>query len=559
MGLFSVMSQLTETERASSRILVIDDDDAVRGMISKALKAFGHSVLDVSTGEEGVRLAQILKPDLTLCDVCMGDLDGYEILARLRERPETAPLPIILMTGNLADAGLRRSMEAGADDYLPKPFTMDALKRAVQAQLLKSQRRVEHERDLEKRMLAIIEATTDFIGIFEAGTKRLLYLNTAARQMLGYQGEYRGDLEIEQIHPASTLEVLLKEAWPRAQQEGSWHGETKLRSLDGRELVLSQVVLAHKRSSGEIESFSMVGRDISERKEQERQRDLHEMQIRQAQKLESIGQLAAGIAHEINTPAQYAGDNLRFLRDGLGDLAALCTRARSMAELFKTGSPGSAEAQTFEQECERADLDYLLEEMPKATDQALEGVERISKIVRAMKEFSHPGSAVMTLTDLNRAIESTLTVSRNEWKYHAELVTNFDAELPPVPCLPGEFNQVILNLIVNAAHAMADTAGQDGAPMGTLEVTTARAGEWAEIRVRDTGPGIPPHVRERIFEPFFTTKAVGKGTGQGLPIARSVVVDKHRGTIHFETELGKGTTFVVRLPLSPPAQDVQTS
>ena len=545
------MSQLPDIERASSRILVIDDDDSVRGMICKALKAFGHSVLDVSTGEEGVRLAEMLKPDLTLCDVCMGDMDGYEILERLRERPETAPLPVILMTGNLGEAGLRRSMEAGADDYLAKPFTMDALKRAVQAQLLKRQRRVEHEQQIERRMRAIIEATTDFIGIFDAASKKLLYLNSAGRGMIRYEGaEYRGDLKLEDIHPACTLEVLLNEAWPQAEREGSWHGETKLRCPDENERILSQVVLAHKRRNGEIDCFSTVARDITERKEAERQRDLNEVQIRQAQKLESIGQLAAGIAHEINTPAQYAGDNLRFVREGLTDLAAVWQRATAMAAEVKSGAATGESAGAFEQECQRLDAEYLLQEMPKAAEQALEGVERISKIVRAMKEFSHPGSADMTLTDLNKAIESTLTVSHNEWKYHAELITHFDPSLPPVPCLPGEFNQVILNLIVNAAHAIAEVAEKNDGGMGVLEVSTAKVGDWAEVRVRDTGPGIPEHVRSRLFEPFFTTKPVGKGTGQGLPIARSVVVDKHRGTIHFETEVGKGTTFIVRLPLN---------
>jgi signal transduction histidine kinase len=165
-----------------------------------------------------------------------------------------------------------------------------------------------------------------------------------------------------------------------------------------------------------------------------------------------------------------------------------------------------------------------------------------------MKEFSHPGSKEKVLVDLNHAINSTITVARNEWKYVADMETDFDPSLPLILCQAGEFNQVILNLIVNAAHAIADVVGRGGPAKGTIRIQTKNAPEWAEIRVQDTGSGIPEGVRTRIFDPFFTTKEIGKGTGQGLAIARSVVVDKHGGTIHFETEAGKGSTFIIRLP-----------
>jgi signal transduction histidine kinase len=168
--------------------------------------------------------------------------------------------------------------------------------------------------------------------------------------------------------------------------------------------------------------------------------------------------------------------------------------------------------------------------------------------VRAIKEFSHPGSEEKVPLDINRAIETTLTVCRSEWKYVAETTTRFAADLPQVSCLAGQFNQVILNLVVNAAHAITDVVGDGAKGKGTIEITTLKAGEQAEIRIRDTGPGIPPSVREHLFEPFFTTKAVGKGTGQGLALARSIVVEQHGGTIDCETEVGTGTTFIIRMP-----------
>jgi signal transduction histidine kinase len=165
-----------------------------------------------------------------------------------------------------------------------------------------------------------------------------------------------------------------------------------------------------------------------------------------------------------------------------------------------------------------------------------------------MKEFYHPDRKEKILLDINRAIEGTITVARNEWKYVADLETDYDSSLPMIACLPGEFNQVILNLIVNAAHAIAEVGETRGPGKGKIKVQTKNCKEWAEIRIEDTGSGIPEKVRPRIFDPFFTTKEIGKGTGQGLAIARSVVVDKHGGSVHFETEVGKGTTFIVRLP-----------
>ena len=194
------------------------------------------------------------------------------------------------------------------------------------------------------------------------------------------------------------------------------------------------------------------------------------------------------------------------------------------------------------------DTGYLLDEIPKAIDQTLEGVTRVSTIVGAMKEFSHPDIKEKVPLDLNRAISSTITVARNEWKYVAEMETEFDPSLLPVPCLPGEFNQVILNLIINAAHTIADVARNGGPTMGKIKVQTLNCVEWVEIRIQDTGTGIPEEVQNRIFDPFFTTKEIGKGTGQGLAIARSVVITKHGGSIRFETEEGKGTTFIIRLP-----------
>jgi signal transduction histidine kinase len=197
------------------------------------------------------------------------------------------------------------------------------------------------------------------------------------------------------------------------------------------------------------------------------------------------------------------------------------------------------------------ELDFLTAETPCAISQALEGVDRVAEIVRALKEFSHP-SVEAAPVNLNQLIERTALVCRSRWKYVAELTTDFDSELPMVTCMAGEIGQVVLNLLVNGADAIADLAAGNPGGQGMLSVRTKRDGEFVEIRVRDSGTGIPPEARGKIFDPFFTTKPVGSGTGQGLSIAYTIVTRKHRGTIAFETEMGVGTTMIVRLPIAGP-------
>jgi len=214
-----------------------------------------------------------------------------------------------------------------------------------------------------------------------------------------------------------------------------------------------------------------------------------------------------------------------------------------------TDSLSPQHRQRFRELYQNCDLEYLLEHIPKAIDLCLEGVKRVAKIVRGFKEFSHPGSEEKRAINLNRAIETTISVATHEWKYCADLVTAFDDDLPLVPCLVGEFNQVMLNLIVNSAHAIGSAVEQNGAGKGIITISTRREGEWARIAVADTGAGIPVEIRSRVFEPFFTTKEVGKGTGQGLALAHAAIVNRHQGQLWFESELGQGTTFFIRLPL----------
>jgi signal transduction histidine kinase len=222
-----------------------------------------------------------------------------------------------------------------------------------------------------------------------------------------------------------------------------------------------------------------------------------------------------------------------------------------MLEAAKTNSITSDLVQRVETAALAGELNYLFKEIPEAISQTMEGVARITKIVGAMKEFSHPGSKLMEPTNLNKAIESTTIVAHNEWKYVADLKLDLDPDLPSVICYASDFNQAVLNLIVNAAHAIGDVVKQKGSSKGTITVSTRQESEMAVVRVSDTGTGIPEEIRPRIFEPFFTTKGVGKGTGQGLAMVYGAIVKLHNGAVTFESEVGKGTTFVLRIPIKP--------
>lgn len=278
------------------------------------------------------------------------------------------------------------------------------------------------------------------------------------------------------------------------------------------------------------------------------ERKLLESQLLQAQKMESIGQLAAGIAHEVNTPTQFVGDNLRFLQQAFAQLRPVLEAAihpgHSAPKVSGIPLPATPEGVT----APPADWLFLLDEIPNAISQSLEGLAHVARIVQSMPEFSHPGTDQMHSVDLHKILDNAINVCRHVWKFTARVVRNFDPNLPLVMCYPSACQQVFLNLIVNAAHAIADRLGPHPELLGQITVATRIAGDWVEVRVSDTGTGIRPEIQPRVFEPFFTTKAEGQGTGQGLAIARSVIVDKHHGCITFKTVPGEGTTFIVRLP-----------
>jgi len=392
------------------------------------------------------------------------------------------------------------------------------------------------EKDLRLMRFSLENASDSVFWVDPQG--HVLYANEAASRALGWSRQEFTSLSVADIDPLLPREKW-QGFWEELKRSGSISFETQQRHKEGRVFPI-EVTANFLEFDGQEYLFAFT-HDISQRR-------VIQAQLQQAQKMESIGQLAAGIAHEINTPTQFVRDNLAFLSDSWKSTKEMMDLYRKIIHEHATSAPQSF-SDAIAQAEHRCDFEFIVDEAPRAIEQGLDGAHRIAEIVQAMKAFSHPDSSEKTATNLNKAVESTITVARNEWKYVADLVTDFDDSIPPVICYPGDINQVVLNLLVNAAHAIDDKLKEHA--KGLIQVRTRKQGNIAEISVTDNGTGIPEEIRTRIFDPFFTTKEVGKGTGQGLSIAYAIVVKKHSGKLRFESALGKGTTFFIEIPIDP--------
>lgn len=414
---------------------------------------------------------------------------------------------------------------------------------------------------LSLRDLALDATPTHFVvSKVDGGVSEMIYCNRAVTESLGYA---RHEL-IGQTRPIGVNWTPEQFAEARALMTSGqeFRFEDEVSRRDGSTFWTGVTVRPIMDDQGRMTHTMAIGADITlKRESQRKERELQEqlvaemkererilIELRTAQKLESVGRLAAGVAHEINTPIQYVGDSLYFLRSSVDDLTNLINAYSTALEALQDHPGWQAARDAVAATAETIDLPFLLTEIPKAFERTFEGTERVGGIVRAMKEFSHPDATEFSSADLNHALKTTLVVATNEYKYVATVHTDF-AELPPVVSNVGELNQVFLNMIVNAAHAIHDS-GKDITTGGSISIRTAVVGEQVEITFKDNGCGIPQENLDKIYDPFFTTKEVGRGTGQGLAITRSIVMDKHGGEVHATSEVGVGTQFVIRLPIS---------
>lgn len=456
-----------------------------------------------------------------------------------------------------------RAPEAGDAAARPSQAALEmppSIEHALAELAAERAERARLERILALRTCALDAASTHFM-ITDRRRRGwpIVYVNRALARDHGYRPEELLGQSASLLVPADLNPVQLEALNAALRRGDSYRTELRARRKDESTFWCGVTLEPVRDAAGCVTHYVSIGADITakladaeeKRRLQDqllsemRERERMAIDLRFAQKLEAVGRLAAGIAHEINTPIQYIGDSVAFVQSGLAELQRLVAGYRACA------APGADDTAARRlEEIERLETEtewpFLSAEMPRAIERALEGVSRAANIVRAMREFAHPDGSEQSGADLNHALETTLTVARNEYKYVASVETEL-GDIPQVICNVGELNQVFLNLIVNAAHAI-ESAGLD-ASSGRIRIATARADASVEITIADNGCGIAEESLEKIFDPFFTTKAVGKGTGQGLAIARSIVVEKHQGSIEVSSRPGAGTRFRITLPI----------
>lgn len=559
-------------------VLHAEDDPLLRRSTATYLTNLGFRSLEAENGLEAWKIFQQERPDLVLTDLRMPVMDGFELLTRIAvESPDT---PIIIFSGVGTMADVIEALRLGAWDYLTKPIVelgvlfhavdkalerskmvresrqyQQILEQTVRDKTHKLEDELRERRKIEGLVIRAkqewertMDAMPDLIALLDIN-QRMIRVN---RPMAAALGLTPAEAVGQHCYFCMHSTKCPPEGCPHLQMltDGLPHTvELYEERMGGTFEVI--VVPRYDFDNTTLIGSIHIARDITARKEAEKEQKKLQSQLLHAQKLESVGQLAAGIAHEINTPTQYVGTNIDFLDEAFHDVSRLIGHLQTLLKAEETGSLSPHHFQDARQALEDADWEYLATELPAAINQSRDGIKRVTSIVRAMKEFSHPGSKEKVAINLNTIIQTTITVATNEWKYVAEIKTDLDPDLPEVPCLSDEMGQVILNMVVNAAHAISDTLGANPeGKKGVITLSTRHDEGWVELRISDTGAGIPEAIRGRIFDPFFTTKKVGKGTGQGLAIVHDVITDKHQGTISFESEVGAGTTFIIRLPIN---------
>ncbi len=390
---------------------------------------------------------------------------------------------------------------------------------------------------------SVIDSLHNAVFILDSETLEIKDCNAAAVEIYKFpKDELTGKLPDFLFPEPNDFEDYKKKLFKAISKKGIMKAyDVKMKRKGGEIFFAEHNTIPLLDKSGSRIGWVSTISDITERK-------ILEADLSQGQKLQSIGQLASGIAHEINTPTQFVSDNTRFLQDSFNDLSRLVEKYRQLEKALIEGSDTNALLPEITDLSDEIDIEFLSEDIPKAIDQSLEGLGRVSKIVRAMKDFAHPEVNEKKPENLNNIIESTATVARNEWKYVSEMNLELDPDLPLVECKGSEIGQVLLNVIINAAHAIEDAIGDETGNLGEIKISTHKDDEWVTIRISDTGTGIPEESRDKVFDHFYTTKEVGKGTGQGLAICHSAITKNHQGSLSFETEMGKGTTFIIRLP-----------
>jgi len=545
------------------RVLCADDDSLGRKVVGNLLSKWGFEPI---LARDGIEAWEILQqddpPSLALLDWVMPGLSGPEICNRVRGRNSGNYTYVILLTGKSEKADLVTGLSAGADDYIVKPvFPMELQARlqtavrlltlqsqissrnerlqklhqeAVDMTLLLQQKNAELEALHDENLLLLSSIPSVFICL--DGHDRITQWNCAAEKIFGKSAE--------SMIGRHFLSVGLQWDWG-AILESSFLSQNENKPVqisnvpfcteEGKQGFLDVTLNSVSTSHCEEKGLLLLATDVTNR-------TTLELELERARRLESIGQLAAGIAHEMNTPMQYISHNVEYLKNSF-------LKMEEFFDIFQKIEEGVApEIAVNCISLSQKHRTFLRREVPRALQQTLEGISRVTTILGAMRDFTRAGSNEPCFIDINTVVQSSIDISQHEWKYCAEFNCDLEPRLPDIPTYRGELGQVLVNLFVNAAHAIEAKFVNTGIK-GVIKVRTFQEGDNVIVAIEDNGTGIPKQYYQKIFDPFFTTKDVGKGTGQGLTIVHGIVVEHHKGTIRFESKEGVGTTFFISLPV----------
>ncbi len=528
-------------------IFVVDDDQDVQVFVKTILERSGLKVEQFLNGNELLNRIKDQIPDLILLDIDMPyGLDGFDVCRKLKADKQSDEIPIVFLSAAADVVNKVKGFELGAVDYIPKPVLPGELTARVKTHLANFQLKKELKKSEAKYRL-MMESIIDPLYIVSPDYI-VEYMNPAMVRQFGEKKV--GQKCYLALHG---LENPCKWCMVEKAQKDRSQAIEFVAPKNRRRYQVTTMPIHH--DSGRVSPMNMM-RDVTDYWNALEEKRKAEKRLLQAQKLESIGQLAAGIAHEINTPVQFIQDNTSFIETAFSELMPVLTLCEKVVDKIKSGSDTGELIEKMETALENADLEYHKEEIPLAIQQSYDGARRIAKIVQSMKEFSSREAGNVEI-DINHTLENILTISKNEWKYVSNMCHDFDASLPKILCSPSELNQALLNIIINAANAIEEKLGPKPEKKGMIHITTSQVKNWIEIQIKDTGIGISEENMDRIFDPFFSTREIGRGSGQGLSVAYANIVEKNNGTIDCKSIPGQGTIFNIRLPSVQKKQDIE--